>query len=85
MKLSKNAFKEILTKCEKRFPRQVGSSIDTGNAWTKFCAKKPIEFSGTINGAQYIIRVANDAYAVCVPNPSGFFKIYGFGSENDNA
>jgi len=30
MKLSKNAFKEILKKCEKRFPRKIGASIDTG-------------------------------------------------------
>lgn len=61
MKLSKNALKEILTKCEKRFPRQIGASIDTGDSWAKFCAKNPIEFRGNINGAQYIIRVANDA------------------------
>ena len=81
MKLSKSAFKEILTKCEKRFPRQIGSSIDAGDSWAKFCAKNPIEFRGNINGAQYIIRVANDSYAVCVLNPSGFFKIYSFGFE----
>lgn len=78
MKLSKSAFKEILTKCKKRFPAKVGSSIDTGDSWEKFCAKNPIEFRGDINGAKYIIRVANDAYAVCVLNPSGFFKIYSF-------
>lgn len=78
MNLSKNAFNEILKKCKKRFPRQVGSSIDAGNSWENFCAKNPVEFSGTMNGAKYIIRVSNDAYAVCVLNPSGFFKIYSF-------
>lgn len=78
MKLSKSAIEEILKKCEKRFPRKIGTSIDRGNAWNKFCDKKPIEFRGEINGAQYIIRVSNDAYAICIPNPSGFFKIYSF-------
>lgn len=78
MKLSKYAFNEILKKCGKRFPRQIGSSIDSGDLWNKFCAKNPIEFRGDINGAQYIIRVLNDAYAVCVLNPNGFFKIYSF-------
>lgn len=77
MKLSKNAFKEILKKCGKRFPRQVGFSTD-GNAWRKFCAKNPIEFCGNINGVKYVIRVANDAYAICVLNPSGYFEIYSF-------
>lgn len=77
MKMSKSTFKEILDKCKKRFPRQIGVSLDR-NAWTKFCAKKPIEFRGEINGAKYIIRVSNDAYAVCVLNPMGFFKIYSF-------
>lgn len=77
MKLSKNAFKEILKKCEKRFPRKIGSSIGI-DPWIKFCAKKPIEFRGNIDGVEYIIRVANDAYAVCVLNPSGYFKIYSF-------
>lgn len=74
MKLSKNALKEILRKCEKRFPRPVGASIDTGDSWAKFCAKKPIEFRGNINGAQYIIRVSNDAYAVCILIRADFLK-----------
>lgn len=78
MKLSKNAFKEILRKYEKRFPRKIGASIDAGNAWAEFCAKNPIEFRGIINGTEYIIRVSSDAYAVCILNPSGFFKIYSF-------
>lgn len=77
MKLSKNAFKEILKKCEKRFPRQVGFSTN-GDCWHKFCAKNPIEFRGEINGAKYTLRVSNDAYAVCILNPSGCFKIYSF-------
>lgn len=77
MKLSKNAFKEILKKCKKRFPRQVGFSTD-GNAWRKFCAKNPIEFRGEISGARYILRISRDAYAVCVLNPSGSFEIYSF-------
>lgn len=77
MKLSKNAFKEIFKKCGKRFPRQVGFSTD-GNAWAKFCAKNPIEFRGEINGAKYVLRISKDAYAVCILNPSGFFKIYSF-------
>lgn len=77
MKLSKNAFKEILKKCEKRFPQFVGFSTDCG-VWSKFCAKNPIEFRGEINGAKYVLRIATDAYAMCVPNPSGLFKIYSF-------
>lgn len=27
---------------------------------------------------QRVVRVSNDAYAVCVLNPSGFFRIYSF-------
>lgn len=78
MKLSKNAFKEILAECERRFTAKIGTSMHNADVWTKFCEKKPVEFRGTINGVEYIIRVANDAYAVCVLNPSGFFKIYSF-------
>lgn len=77
MKLSKRAFEEIYKKCEKRFPREIGASID-GNIWNKFCEHKPIEFRGVFDGAQCIIRVSNDAYAVCFPNPIGLFKIYSF-------
>lgn len=68
---------EILKKCEKRFPRQVGFSTEWSK-WSKFCEENPIEFHGEINGAKYLIRVANDAYAVCILNPSGYFKIYSF-------
>lgn len=77
MKLSKNAFREIKNKCERRFPRKVGFSTEWSK-WSKFCNKNPIEFRGIIDGAEYIIRVSSDAYAVCVPNPSGIFKIYSF-------
>lgn len=78
MKLSKTALNEILKKCEKRFPAKVGTSMHNADVWAKFCEKKPIEFSGKLNGTEYIIRVSSDAYAVCIPNPSGFFKIYSF-------
>lgn len=77
MKLSKRAFKEIFEKCKKRFPKKIGDSLNS-TAWCKFCEKKPIEFLGEINGAQYVMRVSNDAYAVCFLNPSGSFKIYSF-------
>lgn len=77
MKMSKRTFKEIVDKCKKRFPRQIGFSTDS-DAWAEFCAKKPIEFRGEINGAKYVIRVSSDAYAVCFLNPSGLFKIYSF-------
>lgn len=80
MKLSKSAFEEILKKMQKRFPVFIGTSLDgsANGVWAIFCAKKPIEFHARINSVRYIIRVANDAYAVCVPNPSGFFKVYSF-------
>ena len=81
MKLSKTALNEILKRCEKCFPTKVGTSMHNSDVWTNFCAKNPIEFRGIINGTEYIIRVANDAYAVCVLNPSGYFKVYSFDFE----
>lgn len=78
MKLSKTALNEILKKCEKCFPAKVGTSMHNADVWTKFCEQKPIEFSGELNGAKVVLRVNSDGYAVCIPNPSGFFKIYSF-------
>lgn len=81
MKLSKSAFKEILTKCEKRFPEKVGTSMHNADMWTNFCEKKPVEFSGELNGAKVVLRINSDGYAIHQSNSYSFFKIYGFGFE----
>ena len=81
MKLSKSAFKEILTKCKKRFPAKVGTSMHNADVWTKFCEKKPVEFSGELNGAKVVLRINLDGYAIHQSNSYSFFKIYGFGFE----
>lgn len=81
MKLSKTALNEILKKCEKRFPAKIGTSMHNADAWTKFCDKKPVEFSGELNGARVVLRVNSDGYAIHQSNSYSFFTIYGFGFE----
>ena len=78
MKLSKTALNELLTKCEKRFPAKVGTSMHNADVWTKFCDKSPVEFSGELNGAKVVLRVNSDGYAIHKSNSYSFFEIHSF-------
>lgn len=77
MELSKKAFEELYKKCKVRFSRRLGNSVNF-ELWQKFCAKNPVEFSGKINGAEVILRLSKDGYAIAFLNPCGIFEIFTF-------
>ena len=77
MKLSKIAFEELCKKSKARFPRLLGNSANF-ELWQKFCAKNPIEFRGKMNGAEAILRLSKDGFAIALLNPAGIYKIYTF-------
>ena len=78
MKLSKTAFHELSTKCAKRFPELIGTSMHNSDLWAKFCDKRPIEFSIDVEFGRITLRVNSDGYAICDSRGYRFFKIYSF-------
>lgn len=78
MKLSKAAFHEISTKCAKRFPELIGTSMHNSDLWSEFCDKRPIEFSLDLEFGRIILRINSDGYAICEPHGYKFFRIYSF-------
>lgn len=77
MKLSNRTFEELYNKSKAQYPRLLGNSANF-ETWQKFCAKNPIEFHGNINGAEAVLRLSKDGYAIAFLNPCGVFKIYTF-------
>lgn len=77
MKLSNAAFKELFKKCEKKFTKFAGKSTDLA-VWQAFCKKNPIEFRGKINGAEVVLKIAKDGYAIAYLNPVDSFRVYSF-------
>ena len=77
MELSKKSFEEILKKCETRFPKFIGRSTDLG-VWQNFCKKNPIEFRGILNGADAVLKITKDGYAIAFLNPTDSFSVYSF-------
>ena len=77
MNLSNAAFKELFKKCEKNFTKFAGKSTDLA-VWQAFCKKNPVEFRGKLNGADIILKVTKDGYAIAYPNPMSSFSVYSF-------
>ena len=77
MNLSNRSFKDVLKKCESRFPKFIGRSTDLA-VWQAFCKKNPITFRGKLNGADVILKITKDSYAIAYLNPVDSFSIYSF-------
>lgn len=77
MNLSTQSFKELFKKCEKKFTKFAGKSTDLA-VWQAFCKENPIEFRGKLNGADIILKITKDGYAIAYPNPMSSFSIYSF-------
>ena len=77
MNLSNAAFKELFKKCEKKFTKFAGKSTALA-VWQAFCKKNPVEFRGKLNGADVILKITKDSYAIAFLNPTGSFSIYSF-------
>lgn len=77
MQLSNAAFKELFKKCEKKFTKFAGKSTDLA-VWQAFCKKNPVEFRGKLNGADVILKITKDGYAIAYPNPNDSFSVYSF-------
>lgn len=77
MELSKKSFEEILKKCETRFPKIIGKSTDLA-IWNAFCKKNPLEFRGKLNGADAVLKITKDGYAIALLNPTDSFSVYSF-------
>lgn len=77
MKLSNRSFKELFKKCEKKFTKFAGRSTDF-DVWKNFCKKNPIEFRGILNGADAVLKITKDGYAIAFLNPTDSFSIYSF-------
>lgn len=75
MKLSNKAFKEIFEKCEKRFTKFAGRSTDL-DVWRAFCKRDSVEFRGKLDGADVILKVSEEGYAIARPNPCDGFSVY---------
>ena len=77
MELSKKSFEEILKKYETRFPKFIGRSTDL-DVWKNFCKQNPIEFRGILNGADAVLKITKDGYAIALLNPTDSFSVYSF-------
>ena len=77
MNLSTRSFKELFKKCETRFTKFIGKSTDLA-VWQAFCKENPVEFRGKLNGADAILKITKDGYAIAYLNPMGSFSIYFF-------
>lgn len=78
MKLSKTAFHELSTKCAKRFPELIGTSMHNSSLWANFCDKKPAEFILEVEFGRITLRINSDGYAICDSRGYHFFRIYSF-------
>ena len=77
MNLSNRAFSELFNKCEKKFTKFAGKSTDLA-VWQAFCKENPIEFRGKLNGADAVLKITKDGYAIAYLNPTGSFSVYSF-------
>lgn len=77
MNLSNRSLNELFKKCESKFTKFAGKSTDLA-VWQAFYKKNPVEFRGKLNGADIILKIAKDGYAIAYPNPMSSFSVYSF-------